>query len=124
MSSNTDAIIEACSSCSYKKGAEERVFEEAQDELWDKIQCLESQVTNCGCVDEKICRHNLDIHLQISQHHISLGLNDVDFKKLSLLCERHKSLIHELEEEKVPDVSTMTLCCNEKCDVHCAAECD
>jgi hypothetical protein len=124
MSVNTDFIIQNCSSCAYRKAAEERVYEEMQDDIYDKIQCLESQVTNCGCLDENTCHHNLDLYLQISQQHISLGLNDVHFKMLSLLCERHKSLLHELIEEEIPDVSAMTLCCNEKCDVHCPVEWD
>jgi tRNA A37 methylthiotransferase MiaB len=124
MSANTDAIIWGCSSCAFTKDAEERVYEQMQDDIYNKIQCFESQIINCGCLDEYTCYHNSELHLQISQQYISLDLNEVHFMTLTFLCDRHRSLVHELVEDEMPNVSAISLCCSEGCDVHCAVEWD
>jgi tRNA A37 methylthiotransferase MiaB len=124
MSSNTDAIIRACSSCAFTKDAEERVYEQMQENVYNKIQNFEAQIVDCGCLDEFTCYDCSELHLQIFQQYVSLDLNEKHYMTLIFLCDHHRSNVHELIEDEVPNVSAINLGCSDGCNVHCAVEWD
>jgi hypothetical protein len=124
MSSNTDVIIQACSSCAFTKNAEERVYEQMQEDIHNKIQNFEALIEDCGCLDEFTCYDCSEKHLQIFQQNVFLHLNEEHYMTLIFLCERHRSNVHELIDNEVPNMSAINLGCSNGCDVHCAVEWD
>ena len=120
MSANLDSDLMSCSSCVATKEAELEYFETIQDKIYNNIQNLEVLIEEHDCVDEFLCRHCGDVHLEILRQHVKLHDNKEYEITQVFLCEIHKNNIHGLaqleEEDVVPYVFTG---CVDACPVHC-----
>jgi hypothetical protein len=124
MSSNLDAIIQSCSSCSFVKDAEEDFFEHMQERLYSKIQNLEAQIEKCECWDEFTCRNCSEVHLEILRQHVLLKLNEEHYLTQTFLCDLHKSNVHDLIEDGILQEPCINSGCSDACSIHCMVEWD